>query len=134
MVNALVDHERLLRSALSSELRRWGGWIERNMLDHDDGWPSENFLLAFTHGRGGAIAGHRVLCRDMPEHIYATHRHWLSLPEQLQEAVWIRYVPMLRGDGTVWTLAEKCRLADIPLDTVEKRLARARSILIAMAE
>jgi hypothetical protein len=68
----------------------------------------------------------------MPEHIYATHRHWLSLPEQLQEAIWIRYVPMLRGDGTSWTLAEKCRLADIPLDTLEKRLARARSILIAL--
>lgn len=134
MVNARVDHERLLRSALGSELRTWGGWIERNVLEHDDGWPSENFLLAFTHGRGGGVAGHRVLCRDMPEGIYEIHRRWLMLPESLQEAVWIRYVPMLRGDGTVWTLAEKCRLADIPLDTVEKRLARARSILIAMAE
>lgn len=131
-MNALVAYERLLRSALESEMRRWGGWIERNMLEHDDGWPAENFLLAFTHGRGGGIAGHRILCRDMPEHVYEFHQKFLKLPEQLQEAVWIRFVPMLRGDGTAWTLEAKCKLADIPQDTLEKRLAKARRLLLAM--
>jgi CRP-like cAMP-binding protein len=48
--------------------------------------------------------------------------------------VWIRFVPMLRGDGTAWTLTEKCRLVDIPQDTLEKRLAKAKSLLIAMME
>lgn len=129
-MSAVMNHERLMRSALSAELRRWGGWIERHMLSHDDGWPAENFLLAFTHGRGGGIAGHRVLCRDMPESVYETHRDWLRLPEDLGEAIWIRYVPMLRADGTVWTMEQKCALADLSPDQLDRRVRRAKNILI----
>ena len=70
----------------------------------------------------------------MPEHVYEFHKKFLMLPEQLQEAVWIRFVPMLRGDGTAWTLEAKCKLADIPQDTLEKRLAKARRLLLAMMD
>lgn len=135
MVSAAFDsrgHERLLLSAIGSELRRWGAWIERNM-DYE-GFQDENFLLAFTHGRGGGIAGHRVLCRDMPRAIYDTHRNWLRLGEDLREAVWIYYVPHFRADGTTWEVSAKCRRADLSEDQLYRRVRRARSLLVAMVE
>lgn len=133
MVSAVIDtraHERLMRSAVSAELARWGGWIERHM-DYE-GYPSENFLLAFTHGRGGERPGHRILCHDMPAAIYETHRNVLRLPDQLQEALWIRYVPHVRADGTTWNVGEKCRLADLSEDVLYQRVHRAKSLLVAI--
>ena len=135
MVSAAVNtrgHERLLLSAIGAELRRWGAWIERNM-DYE-GYPEENFLLAFTHSRGGGIAGHRVLCLDMPSPIYRTHREWLRLPQELQEAAWIYYVPHFRADGTTWEVGAKCRLVDLSEGQLYRRVRRAKNLLIAMME
>jgi hypothetical protein len=116
--------DRLTRQAIDGELNRWGRWIERH-ADYT-GHPSVNALVAQLYGAGGGTPGHRVLCLDMPDHIYATHGRVLRLPEAEKEAVYLFFAVQLKEDGTVWTAAEKCRIYGIKEESMRRRLARAR--------
>lgn len=123
-------HERVYRKALDSELNRWGRWIERNM-DYE-GYPGTNVLEAFRTGRGGSEPGHRVLCLDMPIDVYTVHHRVIMLPDIYQEAVWIWFVPHLKDDGTVWTVRERCDLAELNEDTLRQRLKRAKDRILGL--
>lgn len=124
------QHERLYRKALDSELNRWGAWIERHM-DYE-GYPGTNILVAFLMGRGGNEPGHRVLCLDMPSHVYAVHGRVIRLEEKLQEALWIWYVPRLKQDGKVWTVRERCLKTGMSEDALHQRLKRARNRILGL--
>lgn len=116
--------DRLTRQAIDGELNHWGRWVERH-ADYT-GHPSVNFLVAALYGAGGSTPGHRVLCLDMPDAVYATHARILRLPEAEQEAVYLYFAVKVKDDGTLWTVAEKCRLYGIAEDSMRRRLARAR--------
>lgn len=123
------DDAYLLR-AVSAELNRWGRWIERH-LDYD-GYPGVNILAAYIGGSGGKIMGHKILCPDMPPEIYAIHARVLRCSEAEQEALWIRYVPRVKPDGTLWTLSELCRKAGISEDTLRQRVNRAKRRILGI--
>lgn len=116
--------DRLTRQAIDSELNRWGKWIERH-ADYT-GHPSINCLVAALYGAGGGTPGARVLCLDMPDDVYATHARVLRLPEGEKEAVYLYFAIKVKDDGTIWTVAEKCRIYGIEEDSMRRRLARAR--------
>jgi hypothetical protein len=121
-VSSIMD--RLTRQAIDGELNRWGRWIERH-ADYT-GHPSVNCLVAQLYGAGGGTPGHRILCLDMPDHIYATHGRVLRLPEAEKEAVYLFFAIRVKEDGTLWTVTERCRMAGIQEDSMRRRLARAR--------
>lgn len=121
-VTSILD--RITRQAIDSELNAWGRWIERH-ADYT-GHPSINFLVAQFYGAGGGTPGDRILCLDMPEGIYATHSRILMLNELEQEAVYLFFAVKLKDDGTVWTVAERCRIYGIKEESLRRRLARAR--------
>jgi hypothetical protein len=121
-VTSIMD--RITRQAIDSELNSWGRWIERH-ADYT-GHPSVNALVAQLYGAGGGTPGHRVLCLDMPDGIYATHARILMLSENEREAVYLFFAVKLKEDGTVWTIAEKSRIYGIKEDSLRRRLARAR--------
>lgn len=122
--------DRYMRHAIDGELNRWGRWIERNS-DYT-GHPSINAIVAQLHGAGGGTAGHRILCLDMPDHIYATHGRVLRLTESEQEAVYLYFAVKLKPDGTLWTVAERCRIAGIQEDSLRRRLSRARYKILGL--
>lgn len=124
------QYERLYRKALDGELNRWGRWIERHS-DYE-GYPGANVLVAFLMGRGGSTPGDRILCLDMPTDIYSVHHRVLGLSEALQEAVWIWYVTRLKSDGTLWTVEERCRIADISEETLRQRVKRAKNRILGL--
>src|SRR5262249_17071544 len=114
-----------MRRAIDAELNRWGGWVERHS-DYE-GYPRTDNIVAFLRGVGGGTPGHRVLCLDMPDSIYAIHGRVLRLPDAEREAVWVFFAFRLKPDGhTFWTLAEKCLLSGIQEDSMRRRIARAR--------
>ena len=116
--------DRITRQAIDSELNAWGKWIERH-TDYE-GFPSVNALVAQLYGAGGGLPGHRVLCLDMPDHVYATHARVIRLPEGEQEAVYLFFAVRVKCDGTLWTVTERCRIAGIREESMRRRLARAR--------
>lgn len=116
--------DRMTRQAIDGELNRWGRWLERH-ADYT-GHPSVNALVAQLYGAGGSCPGHRILCLDMPDHIYATHGRVLRLPEAEQEAVHLFFAVRMKDDGTLWTVAERCAMVGIHEDSMRRRLARAR--------
>lgn len=116
--------DNVTRKAIDCELNRWGKWIERH-ADYT-GHPSINFLVAQLYGAGGGIAGHRVLCLDMPDAVYATHMRVLRLTEAEREAVYLYFAVQVKDDGTLWTVAEKSRIYGIKEESLRRRLARAR--------
>lgn len=112
------------RRVLHGELSRWGDWIDRNS-DYE-GYPGCNILAAYIGGSGGDKRGHRILCRDMPASIWATHARIVLLQEEEQEAVWLLYANRLREDGTLRPLEEKLRVAKISLADHRAMMASAR--------
>lgn len=110
-------------SAVRAELNAWGGWIERRM--DFEGYPSIWAVEAYMEGCGGGEGGHRILCLDMPNRIYAIHGRVLRLSELEREAVWIFYVFRMKPDGTVWDLKDKCAHVGLTEDCVRKRIQRA---------
>lgn len=116
--------DNVTRKAIDCELNRWGKWIERH-ADYT-GHPSINFLVAQLYGAGGGIAGHRILCLDMPDAVYATHMRVLRLTESEREAVYLYFAVQVKDDGTLWTVAEKSRIYGIKEESLRRRLARAR--------
>jgi hypothetical protein len=116
--------DNLTRRAIDGELNRWGRWVERH-ADYT-GHPSINFLVAQLYGAGGGIAGHRVLCLDMPDAVYATHMRVLRLTESEKEAVYLYFAVQVKEDGTLWTVTEKSRIYGIKEESLRRRLARAR--------
>jgi len=125
-------HGRLYRRALECELNRWGKWIERNS-DYE-GYPGVNILIAFLMGRGGTHPGHMILCLEMPTDVYSVHARVLMLNELLQEAVWLYYVTRMKPDGTLWTMQERCRRAEISEEALRQRLSRARRKLLGLPD
>lgn len=126
----LDQHPHLYRKALNTELNEWGRWIERNW-DYE-GFPTASPSEAYRMGRGGGCAGHRVLCLDMPDRVYAVHGRILLLAEELRDAVWIWFVPRLKLDGTVWSIAERCRLAGISEELLRQRVKRAKDRILGL--
>jgi hypothetical protein len=122
--------DRMMRQAIDGELNRWGRWIERH-ADYT-GHPSVNFLVAALHGRGGGSPGHRILCLDMPDHIYATHGRVLRLPEGEQEAIYLLFAVQVKEDGTLWSVEEKCRIYGIQEASMRRRIARARYRILGL--
>lgn len=127
-VSNTLDH--LTRQAIDGELNRWGRWIERN-ADYS-GYPSINALVAQLHGAGGGTPGHRVLCLDMPDSIYATHARILMLNELEREAVYLFFAVKLKPNGTLWTVAEKSRIYGIKEDSLRRRMSRARYRILGL--
>lgn len=127
-VTSIMD--RITRQAIDSELNSWGRWIERH-ADYT-GHPSMNALVAQLYGAGGGTPGHRILCLDMPDGIYATHARILMLNELEREAVYLYFAVKLKEDGTVWTVAEKSRIYGIKEDSLRRRLARARYKILGL--
>lgn len=127
-VTSIMD--RLTRQAIDSELNRWGRWIERH-ADYT-GHPSINVLVAQFYGAGGGTPGHRILCLDMPDHIYATHGRVLRLTESEKEAVYLFFAVKLKSDGTLWTVEERCRIYGIKEESLRRRLARARYKILGL--
>ena len=119
------------RQAIHGELNRWGRWVERH-ADYT-GHASINNLVAALYGAGGGTAGHRILCLDMPDGIYATHGRVIRLPEAEQEAVYLAYAVKLKPDGTLWSMEEKCRIAGIQIDSMRRRLSRAKYRILGTA-
>lgn len=111
------------RRELNRLLNRWGGWMEKH--GEFQGYPSVNILEAARQGRGG-VPGHRILCLEMPTDVWVTHQRVLTLPKHEQEAVWLWYVPVMRADGRIRSIRDRCELVGIPEDTVRKRVSRAR--------
>lgn len=116
--------ERYTLDGINAELNAWGRWIERHM-DYE-GYPGINAVEAWLMGRGGGTGGHRILCLDMPTHIYATHGRVLRLTEFEQEAIWVWYVVRVKPDGTIWPIEHKCKTAGITEAALRQRVSRAR--------
>ena len=127
-VTSIMD--RYMRNAIDGELNRWGRWIERN-ADYT-GHPGVNALVAQFYGMGGGTPGHRILCLDMPDHIYATHGRILRLTENEREAVYLFFAVKLKPDGTLWTVGERCRISGIKEESLRRRLARARYKILGL--
>lgn len=119
-----MEMDSLLRRAIDGELNQWGSWLERNS-DYR-GYPRTDNIQAFLNGAGGGTAGHRILCLDMPTHIYAIHGRVLLLPEAEREAVYLYFAFRLKPDGTLWTVEAKCAVVGIDRESMRRRLARAR--------
>lgn len=122
--------DSLERQAVDGELNRWGRWIERH-ADYE-GFPAVNSLVAALQGAGGGQPGHRILCLDMPDNIYATHGRILRLSEREREAVYLFYAVKLKPDGTLWTVTEKCRIYGIQEDSMRRRVSRARHRILGL--
>jgi len=114
----------ILRKAIDGELNAWGRWIEVR-IDRD-GYASASAFISAMEGRGGGMPGHKILCDDMPSHIYAVHGRWLLLPEHERDAVWVWYVVRVKPDGTIWPIEHKCRRAGITEEALRQRVCRAR--------
>lgn len=125
-------HERLYRKALDSELNRWGKWIELRM-DYE-GYPGINVLEAALMGAGGSVPGHRILCLDMPTDIYSVHHRILMLPETLQEAIWVWYVPRVNPDGTLREIGGKARLVGVSEEALRQRVHRAKNRILGIED
>jgi hypothetical protein len=124
-MSAVIDrrYERYELQGIARELNLWGKWIE----DHIDyeGFPSVSAGMQLINW-GSGIYGDRILCLDMPTHVYAVHGRVLRLPEHEQEAVWIWYVIRVKPDGTVWPIDHKCRAVGITGSALRQRVSRAR--------
>lgn len=117
-------YERYELQGIDRELNAWGRWNERHM--DFEGYPGISALEAWRAGRGGGSPGHKILCLDMPDAVYAVHGRVLRLSEQDREALWIWYVIRVKPDGTLWPLEHKCRTAGITEAALRQRVHRAR--------
>lgn len=124
-MSAVIDHryERYELQGISRELNTWGKWIEDH-IDYEGFPPVSAGMQLVSWGSG--IYGDRILCLDMPTHVYAVHGRVLRLPEHEQEAVWIWYVIRVKPDGTVWPIEHKCRAVGISECALRQRVSRAR--------
>lgn len=129
---AVVDRnaERFELQGINYELNVWGRWIEKHM--DFEGYPGVSALEAWRSGRGGGLPGHKILCLDMPDVVYAVHGRVLTLPEQYREALWIWYVVRVKPDGTLWPVEHKCKKAGISEDALRQRVHRARRRLAGL--
>lgn len=126
-VSAVVERNRQLEryelQGIDRELNQWGRWIEMR-IDYE-GFPSVSVGTQLINW-GTGVYGDRILCLDMPTHIYAVHGRVIRLREHEQEAVWIWYVIRVKPDGTLWPIDHKCRVAGISEPALRQRVSRAR--------
>lgn len=123
-------YERLALRAIDGELNDWGRWIERHA--DFEGHPSANILATYIGGAGGSTPGHRILCLDMPDAIYATHGRVLLLTEALRDAICAWYIVRLNADGTLIALAEKCLRLGIAERTLRDRVRLAKLKILGL--
>lgn len=125
MSAVLIDrrYERYELQGIDRELNQWGRWIEMR-IDYE-GFPSVSCGMQLINW-GTGVYGDRILCLDMPTHIYATHGRVLRLREHERDAVWIWYVIRVKPDGTLWPIAHKCDAAGITETALRQRVSRAR--------
>ena len=114
---------RVERAQLNASLNRWGDWMEKH--GDFDGYPGVNILESFI-GSDLGMPGHRILCLEMPTGVYCTHQRVLRLPELERQAIWLWYVPTMKGNGTTYTVKEKCLLVGLREDALRQRVYRAR--------
>lgn len=116
--------ERYEMQGIHRELEQWGRWIEMR-IDYE-GYPSFSAGLQLISWGSGTYSD-RILCLDMPTHIYATHARVLRLPEHEQEAIWVWYVIRVKPDGTIWPIEHKCKtVGGITEQALRQRVCRAR--------
>lgn len=125
------EAERWERRGLDTELNRWGKYVEARLPR--EGYPSMDNLNRHIHGAGSG-AGHRILCDDMPPHIYAVHGRVIRLPAFEQYCIWLKFVFRTKDDGTLWELEEKCRLIGQPLSDVKSALSSARNRILGITD
>jgi hypothetical protein len=125
LVTRAIDrrYERYELQGIDRELNQWGRWIELR-IDYE-GFPGVSCGMQLINWGTGVYAD-RILCLDMPTHIYAVHGRVLRLREHEQEAVWIWYVIRVKPDGTLWPIEHKCRAAGITETALRQRVSRAR--------
>lgn len=124
------EAERWERRGLEIELNAWGRWIERT---HDyQGYPGMDILTAMFYGAGGNSSDHKILCLEMPIHVYSIHGRLIRLTEKYQEAVYLRYAVRVKEDGSLWTVQELCDHAGIQRESFERRLRRAKNKLLGL--
>jgi hypothetical protein len=112
------------RSYADARLAAWGKWIE----DHSDfqGYAPSTAIVACLEGRGGGVAGHRILCQDPPGWWWRTNQRVLLMPEHEREAVCAHYIVQLKEGGGFWTGQEKAEKLGVSYATFRKRISRGR--------
>jgi hypothetical protein len=125
LVSRAIDRRyvRYELQGVDRELNQWGRWIEMR-IDYE-GYPSVSVGMQLINW-GTGVYGDRILCLDMPTHIYAVHGRVLRLQEHERDAVWIWYVIRVKPDGTLWPIDHKCRQAGITEAALRQRVSRAR--------
>lgn len=100
------------------------------------GYPSMDTTARSREGDGGGTLGHRVLCLDMPDDVWATNARVMRLPEDLRQAVELVFVVVMKtpGTGELWTFAEKCSRLSLSQHVVRRRLNRAMYLIAGLAQ
>lgn len=89
--------EKWERDAIRNELSRWGAFEDRR--NAFNGYPSSDNVTRAREGRGGGMQGHRVLCLDWPDGMYAIHSRVLALPQHLEDLVRAVHCNIVLPDG-----------------------------------
>ena len=111
--------------ALERELYRWGRWVVKH-FSHT-GHPNMTPEHRASHGGGGGMLGHRILCLEWPDDVYATHHRVLMLSEIEQDVIELKYAICVNEvNGHLWTKADWCQRYGISEDNFRKHLERAR--------
>lgn len=119
------------RRGLEAELHRWGRWIVKR--EEFNAFPGCTNTEAFIMGAGGSIAGHRVLCLDMPTDVYATHmRIWTVLTGEERDVIYVRYAFKVNEDGSIVDRREMCEQAGLRPEAFRKRLQRAKTKILGL--
>jgi hypothetical protein len=116
--------ERLEFKAMERELYRWGKWRIREW--ENSGHRNMTPEYAASHGGGGGQLGHRILCLDWPDDVYATHMRINRLPEIEQDVIGLKYAICVKEDGDLWSRKEWCAIYGVSEDNFRKHLERAR--------
>lgn len=114
------------RASLRQSLYAWGRWADRDQ-EHS-GYPSADSVERFLQGSGGRVDGHRVLCLDWPEDVYATHQRVLRLSVELQRVIGSIYSGIMMPDGNV--LPWSSRAARIHMSESTLRRSHERALLL----
>lgn len=116
------------RAALRRELSRWGSWMDRR--DDFNPYPTMDNVERARVGRGGGTQGHRILCLDMPDDVYATHWRVIGLVEPLRKVVWSVHCNIVTKTGDLIPWEWRCVRIGLTERTGRRMYSRA---LLAIA-
>jgi len=72
---------------------------------------------------------HKILCRDLPEHVWPVHYAVLDLPDIYRVPLVLRFIPVLRMDGTHFRQRELAELIHLDKTTFRVRVRRGKDIV-----